>query len=117
MKPIFVETLWSEAGGDLDTRQVWAFHAFELAAAKEAMAHTSGGYLKTNVNVLFDNGTRIQMRLDLAPHDTHGVRHHVGRYLEHLDTPRGRDLYNQADPASRAFYDALRAIRVDDTTA
>lgn len=109
MKPIFVETLWSEAGGKLDQHQVLGFQEFEAEAFKTAMAHTSGGYLKTTVNVLFDNGHRIQFRLDLAPHDTMGVRHHVSNYFEFAETARGKEMYAQNADA-RAFLEHLRQI-------
>ena len=110
MKPIFVETLWSEAGGELDKHQVWAIDDFEKAALETAMAHKTGGYLKTNVNVLFNNGDRIQMRLDLAPHDTHGVKHHVENYRTFLETPRGKEYLDTSTGGARSFLDAMLSI-------
>lgn len=109
MKPLFVETLWSEAA-ELDQHQVWSFHDFEAAAFKSAMKHTSGGYLKTKVNVMFDNGDRIEFRLDLAPHDTMGVRNHVEAYFSFAATEQGQAHYASDNTGARAFLETLRKI-------
>lgn len=114
MTPIFVETHWSEAGGELDQHKVWAFDEFEAKAKSVAMAHKTGGYLKTNVTVLFDNGSRIQMRLDLAENDTHGIRDHVEGYRKFLATPRGKEYRESAMQGESGFLDAMLAVQFQD---
>lgn len=117
MRPLFVETLWSEAGEPLDTRRVWPLADFEAKARAVAMSHKTGGYLKTMVNVLFDNGDTVQVRLDLAAGDTHGFRHHVEMYRRFLATDEGRRCYEDNSPMSREFFDAMLAIRFADEQA
>ena len=111
MTPIFVETLWSEAGGELDKHQVWNFEDFEKAAHEAEEGYTSSGYLKTKVNVLMSDGSRTQIRLDLQKNGDHGVKSYVDSVLKHIATSTGRDYMATAPKGEQEFIEHIKRIQ------
>ncbi|MEQ9436037.1 LPD25 domain-containing protein [Hyphomonas sp.] len=83
-KPIFVYVCWSESER-FPEKTLWRFERFEELAAQVAQAHRTGGYLKTNVTVIFSGGEDYVCRLDLAPHDAQGFEHHAKRFISEFD--------------------------------
>ena len=80
-KPVWVQVIWSEYRGFQDN-QLMPFIDFEIQAFKVAIKHNAnGGYYKTEINVLFDDGNHYKCRIDLAPRDTHGFEHHAQKLI------------------------------------
>lgn len=113
MKPVSVITHWSEAGGELDRVRAWDINDFDRVAETVARNYQRGGYLKTMVTVVFDDSTMIELRLDLAPDDSLGVRHHIKRYQRWLETDDGRADYARSDGPVRKFYDYMKTVDLE----
>ena len=75
MKPLFVYVLWSESG-KFNEKELLTFDEFEKKAFIAAMSYGDTGYLKTKIDVLFNDGSKYHCRLDLAQNDEHGFMHH-----------------------------------------
>lgn len=79
MRPVTVTVHWSESERFRDGETL-PFADFELRAQSVAAAHKTGGYLKTNVTVLFDNGDTYGARLDL------GIGTNERCFREHIES-------------------------------
>lgn len=108
-KPIFVYVVWSESG-DIPDRELYTFADFELKALGVAMAYTTGGYLKTKVQVLFSDGECYECRLDLAKNDTHGFRQHAESMVRHFDKAAAKDPEEFTVKCYRNCVDFLKSI-------
>ena len=97
--PVSVTVIWSESSAFTDGRS-YVFEEFEFSALRVALAHTSGGYLKTKVAVLFSDGESYICRLDLAKDDDHNFRHHVASVLRYW-TQRAKE--EPDDYATKAY--------------
>ena len=96
IKPVWVQVFWSESG-EFEENELVYFPKFENRAYMAAMKHSPhGGYYKTKVNVLFDNGDEYACRLDLAPDDTMGFEDHAKQLIEYYE--------NQEDDSAEQDY-------------
>jgi hypothetical protein len=72
MKPVWVKVEWSESNKFQDNELV-PFEEFEKRCRNVARkTGSNNGYTKTKCEILFDNGARYGLRLDLAENDDHG---------------------------------------------
>lgn len=96
IKPVWVQVFWSESGKFEDNELV-PFAKFENRAHVVAMSHSpDGGYYKTKINVLFDNGDEYACRLDLAPGDTLCFEDHAKQLIKYYE--------NQEDDSAEQDY-------------
>lgn len=92
MKPTIVEVHWSEAGHPLTQGRTLPFGEFEAAAQEAAMAHRTGGYLKTSITVHFDEGSTYGCRIDLAAYEPseRGFAHGIAQRIKHFESSNGQ---------------------------
>lgn len=64
LKPKFVYVVWSESPA-FEDETVYSFEQFERIAETVGANHTTGGYLKTKITVIFKNGSTYEARVDL----------------------------------------------------
>ena len=97
MRPVNVYVIWSESS-DITDREMYGFHTFELKAKRVALDNTRGGYYKTKVTVIFDNGaTYGPVRLDLAPEDTLNFADYVRITLNYYNGNLQHSEYTNED--------------------
>jgi hypothetical protein len=83
IKPLFVYVLWSESG-EFEENSLLKFEDFERKAVNVGLSHDpEGGYYKTKINVLFDDGSEYGCRLDLCPNEAHGFRIHAYNFIRY----------------------------------
>jgi len=64
LKPKFVYLNWSESPA-FEDETVYSFEQFERIAETVGANHTTGGYLKTKITVIFKDGSTYEARVDL----------------------------------------------------
>jgi len=64
LKPKFVYVTWSESPA-FEENSIYSFEQFERIAETVGANHTTGGYLKTKITVIFKDGTCYEARVDL----------------------------------------------------
>ncbi len=74
MKAVWVKVEWSESD-KFDNNELIPFEEFEQRCRDVARkTGRNNGYTKTKCEILFDNGARYGLRLDLAENDDHGFK-------------------------------------------
>lgn len=68
--PRFVHVRYSESSEFGPDGSLLSFEEFESIASRVAHKNTGGGYLKTDVLILFSDGSTYKCRIDLCPEET-----------------------------------------------
>lgn len=86
MKPVWVKVEWSESREFKDNELI-PFKEFEKRCRKVARnVGDKQGYDKTKCEILFDEGSRYGLRLDLAEDDDHGFEDRAKKTIYWFDT-------------------------------